>query len=108
MTSALKVTGVATKEISKKVKDGEDITGQSFAYGLKEGAVGIPSENPNLADGVYDKTMEVQKLIESGEVTPPSTEEEFNQFGNVFDRGDVLVVIGKSESVSKFEGIILA
>ncbi|WP_330641376.1 MULTISPECIES: potassium channel family protein [Faecalicatena] len=26
----------------------------------------------------------------------------------VFDRGDVLVVIGKSESVSKFEGIILA
>ena len=81
LTSALKVTGVATKEISKKIKDGEDIAGQSFAYGLKEGAVGIPSENPNLADGVYDKTMEVQKLIEAGEITPPSTEEEFNQFG---------------------------
>ena len=70
-----------THLISKKIKDGEDIAGQSFAYGLKEGAVGIPSENPNLADGVYDKTMEVQKLIEAGEITPPSTEEEFNQFG---------------------------
>ena len=80
LTSALKITGVATKEISQKVKDGEDIGGQSFTYGLADEAVGIPKENPNLAEGVYDKAMEVQALIEKGEIVVPTTEDEYQQF----------------------------
>lgn len=80
LTSALKITGVAVKEVSKLAKDGEKIGGRSFAYGLAEGAVGIPEENPNLSEETYKKAMEVQKKIENKEIVPPATEDEYKSF----------------------------
>lgn len=81
LTSALKTVGIATKELSKNMLDGEDIGGKIFTYGLKEGAVGIPAENPNLDSAVYDKAMQVQAKIEEGEIVTPFDEDSYNNFG---------------------------
>lgn len=81
LTSALKTVGIATKELSKKMADGEEIGGQTFAYGLKEGAVGIPQENPNLDAAVYEKAMQVQEKMQAGEIVAPFDEAGYNSFG---------------------------
>lgn len=80
LTSALKITGVATLEVTKKVKDGENVGGKTFTYGLAEGAVGIPKDNPNLKAEIYDKAMAAQKLVEDKKIVPPSSEKELKQF----------------------------
>lgn len=80
LTSALKNVGVATKELSKEVMNGTDIGGQTFTYGLAEGAVGIPKENPNMKPEVYKKAMKVQELISKGEIVPPYSEETYKSF----------------------------
>lgn len=80
LTSALKIVGIATQELSKKVMDGEEIGGKTFAYGLAEGAVGIPTENPNMDPAIYEKAMEVQELIKNGEIVVPFDEESYGSF----------------------------
>lgn len=80
LTSALKTVGIATKELSKKMMDGEEIGGKTFAYGLKEGAVGIPEENPNLDSAVYEKAMQIKEKMESGEIVAPFDEASYNNF----------------------------
>ena len=60
--------------------EGEKIGGQNFSYGLEEECVGIPEENPNMEDSVYEETMKVKDLIISGEIVPPATEDEYNTF----------------------------
>lgn len=82
LTSALKKVGTAIQKVSQQVMDGENFGGQTLVFGLAEDCVGIPEENPNMAPEVYDAAMEVQELIKSGEITPPGTEEEYNEFLN--------------------------
>ena len=70
------------KLISQKLKDGEEIGGQTFEYGLSDGAVGIPTENPNMDPEVYEKAIALQEKIASGELVVPynaETYEAFNQ-----------------------------
>ncbi len=81
LTSALKIVGIATQELSRKVLEGEEIGGKSFSYGLVDGAVGIPTENPNMDPAIYEKAMEVQKLIKDGEIVAPSNEASYESFG---------------------------
>lgn len=81
LTSALKIVGIATKELSKKMMDGEEIGGKVFAYGLKEGAVGIPENNPNLDPAVYEKAMKIQEKMVAGEIVAPLNEKSYNSFG---------------------------
>lgn len=81
LTSALKTVGIATKELSKRMMDGEDIGGKTFAYGLKEGAVGIPEQNPNLDPAVYEKAMQIKEKMVSGEIVAPFDEASYNSFG---------------------------
>lgn len=80
LTSALKIVSVATKELTKEVKDGNEIGGKTFTYGLKEGAVGIPENNPNMDPEVYKKAMAVQELIKAGKVVAPYSEESYAEF----------------------------
>lgn len=80
LTSALKTVGIATKELSKKMMDGEEIGGKTFSYGLKEGAVGIPKENPNLESDVYEKAKQIQEKIETGEIVAPFDEDSYKNF----------------------------
>lgn len=71
LTSSLKRVDVAVEKISKKFIDGENIGGQTFTFGLSDGGVGIPKNNPNMSDEVYKKTMEIQDKIAAGEIVPP-------------------------------------
>lgn len=80
LTSALKLVNVAIELVSEKAMNGEEIGGKTFTFGLKEGAVGIPENNPNMDKDVYDKTMAIKDKIAAGEITPPHNEETFNDF----------------------------
>ncbi|MBE6012336.1 MAG: BMP family ABC transporter substrate-binding protein [Lachnospiraceae bacterium] len=85
MTSALKLVGAAMKDVSKRIADGEELGGQTLAYGIAEESAGIPpyeGSTANLVDKeVYDKTMEIKDKIVSGDIIDiPVSEEEFNEF----------------------------
>ena len=80
LTSALKTVGVATKAISEAVVNGENIGGQTFSYGLKDGAVGIPKENPNMDPEVEKKVRAIESEIGNGKIVPPYSEETYKSF----------------------------
>lgn len=82
LTSSLKRVDVAVQNLSERFAKGENIGGQTFTFGLADGGVGIPENNPNMDDEVYKKTMEVQEKIAAGQIVPPYNAdmlEEFNQ-----------------------------
>ncbi len=80
LTSALKIVGVATQAISEAALAGEDIGGKTFKYGLADGAVGIPKENPNMDPEVEAKVRIIEGKIAAGEIVAPNTEEAYNNF----------------------------
>ena len=80
LTSALKRVDVAVANITEMLMDGQEIGGQTFTYGLADGGVGIPEENPNLDSAVYDKTMNIQEKISNGELVPPYNADMFESF----------------------------
>ncbi|BCZ43994.1 BMP family ABC transporter substrate-binding protein [Clostridium gelidum] len=81
LTSALKLANVAVENISKEAMSGNKIGGKTYTYGLKENAVGIPTENKNMDPAVYKAAMEVQDKIKAGSIVPPFNEETFKAFG---------------------------
>lgn len=80
LTSALKHVGVVTEDLSKRFVEGEELGGQIIRYGLDNGGVGIPENNPNMDQEVYEKAMEIQDLIINGEIEPPYSEDTYNEF----------------------------
>lgn len=80
LTSALKNVNVAVEKLSKDAMSGKKIGGQTFTYGLKEGAVGIPEKNDNLDKKVYDDTMKIQDEIKAGKITPPASKDSYEKF----------------------------
>ena len=77
LTSALKNVGIVTEDISKRIIDGEELGGQVIKYGLDNGGVGIPEDNPNMDPKVYEKALEIQDLIIKGEIDPPYSEDTY-------------------------------
>lgn len=80
LTSALKHVGTATKDLSTRVVNGENLGGQTISYGLENNGVGIPENNPNMDPEVYNKTIKVQEMIIKGEIKPPHDEATYNEF----------------------------
>jgi len=80
LTSALKKVDIVTEDLSTKLANGEEIGGQNYNYGLKEGGVGIPEENPNMDKEVYDKTMEKAQEIIDEKIVPPYNEDTFKEY----------------------------
>ena len=80
LTSALKRVDEAVFLVSKEVMDGKDFGGSTLEYGLTEGTVGIPTENPNMDPTVYTDTMKVQELIKEGKITVPYNSDTFEAF----------------------------
>ena len=80
LTSALKLVGKAVQEVSEEAMNGKEIGGQTLTFGLQEDCVGIPEEHGNMAEGVYDDTLKVKDKIKNGELTPPTTKEEYEAF----------------------------
>lgn len=81
LTSALKLVYSAVEDVSKKAMKGEKIGGKTFTYGLKENAVGIPTEHKLMGDATYQAAMKVEDDIKSGKIVPPATKAEFDKFG---------------------------
>lgn len=81
LTSALKLSSVAVENISKEAMNGTKIGGKTYNYGLKENAVGIPTENKNMDPAVYKAAMAIQDKIKDGSIVPPFNEETFKTFG---------------------------
>ncbi|HCC01515.1 MAG TPA: BMP family ABC transporter substrate-binding protein, partial [Ruminococcaceae bacterium] len=81
LTSALKLVYSAVEDVSKKAMKGEKIGGKTFTYGLKENAVGIPTEHKLMGDATYQAAMKVENDIKSGKIVPPATKAEFDKFG---------------------------
>lgn len=80
LTSALKKVDVAVANITEKVMDGENVGGQIFTYGLSDGGVDLPEENPNMAPEVYEKVMEVKEKIAAGEIVAPYDADTFEEY----------------------------
>ncbi len=80
LTSALKLVGKAVLEVSEEAMNGQEIGGKTLTFGLQEDCVGIPEEHGNMADGVYEDTLKVKDKIKNGELTPPTTKEEYESF----------------------------
>ena len=73
LTSALKDVGKAINIISNKAKNGEQIGGKTFSFGLKEECVGISENISNMSPGVYESTLGIKDKISKGKITPPGT-----------------------------------
>ncbi len=82
LTSALKLVGKAVQNVCQKFINGENIGGQNFVFGIKEGCAGIPDTNKNINSEVYADTMKVQDKIISGELEVPSTKNGYEAFVN--------------------------
>ncbi len=80
LTSALKKVNVAIGMVCQMHMDGEEIGGKTISCGLSEDCVGIPLENPNLDPAVYEDAMKVMEQVKNGEIIPPKTPEQYEEF----------------------------
>ncbi len=80
LTSAIKDVGKAINIISSKVMNGEKIGGKSFVFGMKEGCVSIPDDNPNVDPKVLEKVAVIKDKICNGEINPPGTPEKYKDY----------------------------
>lgn len=80
LTSALKTVSVATSQLSEDAMNGVEIGGKTFKYGLKDGAVGIPKDNPNMDPEVQEKVLKIESEIGKGNIVPPYSEETYLSF----------------------------
>ena len=80
LTSALKRVDVAAYDYIDAKLNGKFPGGQTISLSIKENAVGIPAENPNLSADVVAKVEEARKAILDGKVTVPSTQEALDAF----------------------------
>lgn len=68
LTSALKNVGQAVSLVSKRIMLGENLGGTTQVFGLKEGCVGIPTENKNMDPEVYAEVMKLSENITDGNI----------------------------------------
>ncbi|MEY8522467.1 BMP family ABC transporter substrate-binding protein [Lachnospiraceae bacterium 38-10] len=85
LTSALKNVDVAIGIVSRRMMEGEELGGETLSYGMKEGCAGIPAENPNMDAEIQKAAEGIAEQIQNGEIVPPKTEEEYQEF--VRERG---------------------
>lgn len=80
LTSALKNVGEAINIISNKAKNGEEIGGKTFSFGLKEGCVGISEDFSNMDHSVYEAALKLKDKISDGKISPPGNPEAYSEF----------------------------
>ena len=80
LTSAVKRVDEAIKIVADQFLAGENVGGQTLEYGLSDGAVGLPAENPNVAPEILEKVAVVEKAIIDGEIQVPYNAETFDTF----------------------------
>lgn len=79
ITSAMKMVGVASKEIAKDVKNGT-FKGGEKVFSLENGGVDIAPTKTLLTQEVIDKVEQVKQDIKDGKIVVPSKKEECPDF----------------------------
>jgi basic membrane protein A and related proteins len=72
LTSMMKRVDEAVLRVSKELADGNFKAG-IVELGLKENAVGLPEENPNVSAEILEKVKEYKEKIINGEIEVPET-----------------------------------
>lgn len=77
LTSAVKKVDVAAEDGLKKIDD-KTFKAETIKLTIKENAVGIPEENPNLSEDVKQAIDQATKDLSAGKVKAPNTREAVN------------------------------
>lgn len=80
LTSAMKKLDEAVYQSLLDIESNLFEGGSVSVLGIVENGVGLPNENPNLADNVVETVESVKELIEAGEIVVPATLEETKVF----------------------------
>ncbi len=80
LTSALKNVDIAIEQVTLKLKNGENIGGHTFIFGLNENGVGIPENYELMGKETYDKAIKVKEKIQNAEIVPPQNKQEYSNF----------------------------
>ncbi|QJC50227.1 BMP family ABC transporter substrate-binding protein [Paenibacillus albicereus] len=72
LTSMVKRVDQAVQIVSQALIDGDFKGGTTRTLTLKDGAVGLPENNPNVSEDIMAKVKEYEAKIVSGEVTVPA------------------------------------
>ena len=81
ITSVMKLVGQAMYNVSLEIQNGNDIGGQTLAYGIKEGCAGIaPTSDKLVPAEILVATAKLEKKIVSEEIIPPANEESFTAY----------------------------
>lgn len=80
LTSALKLVNIAVEKVSEDAMNGSKIGGKTYTYGLKEGAVGIPTTNKNVSPAVYDAAIKLESKIKDGSIVVPYDQNTYSKY----------------------------
>ncbi|NLK96681.1 MAG: BMP family ABC transporter substrate-binding protein [Epulopiscium sp.] len=80
LTSAVKGVDTAAYNYIDAKLNGTFPGGEVVTLGLKDNAVGIPKENPNLSEDTVKKVDETVQQVLDGKLTVPATQEELDAF----------------------------
>lgn len=87
LTSAVKNVGTAVQIVAKELMNGGTIGGKNYEFGLKERCVGIPENHKNMREDVYQKTLLLGELVESGEIVVPHNAVTYKAFKEILREG---------------------
>jgi len=82
LTSAVKGIGLSAYEYVDAALNGNFPGGEILNLSLKEDAVGLPEENPNLSEEILAKIEEAKKEVVEGKFVVPATEEDLETLLN--------------------------
>ncbi len=80
LTSAIKRIDTVTYYIIENYLNGNFNGGQKQFYSIKDDAVGLPNENPNLANHTVSMVNDASLAVKNGSVTVPETLYDLNYF----------------------------
>lgn len=81
LTSAMKLVGSGTYNITKDLMDGKWAGGTTVDYGVAEQGVGIaPTSTKHVPAEILEKVTNIESKIASGEIVVPLTNEEADAF----------------------------
>ncbi|MGG4142069.1 BMP family protein [Paenibacillus algorifonticola] len=72
LTSMLKGVETAIHQVSTELINGKWEGGKSVVLGLKDGAVGLPENNPNVSEEIMTKVEDYKQQIISGSLVVPT------------------------------------
>lgn len=80
LTSALKRVDVAVKEIAERAMNGDFPGGETITFGLADNGVELAETGGHIPQETWDVINEYKQKIIDGEITPPGTPEEYENF----------------------------